>query len=391
MLKPTSLLLCALLLSCLGFAADGTWGESKGGLQSSLSAGELTAGAKFEIRLSLRNQGAAAVTLPAGKDVFGWLFISQQSDEGKKAYFTDKLLVTEGIEWPAELKTDKVVEFKPRDLGEASVYKFEKGLKMSGGYPVAPDGGEFKAAGKLGALMSPGKASGKLFLFFPAKDAPMLLTSNTFEFEITSPDLTKLSPEARKTVVKELLAQFDRDPFGGKAAHERAVKLGKQIVPDLVAAMKEKRPDHSRMWIATTIADIPCPEATAECIALLQDPQSDLRSVIAYHGVKQNDPKLDAALLAAGKKAKGEGFVAYGLLGFMCFRGTVPPEFLEVGLESTDPRARSTVVNVLAGAASEYNVARLKQLTHDKEPRIRATAQKVLDAMNTAAAAGGKQ
>jgi hypothetical protein len=366
-------------------ATQPAWGDAKAGLQVSLAVeGDVTVGGKFVVKVLLRNVGAAAVKTPPAKDLFGWVFLVQQGMEEKKAYFSEKVfLASDAADWPGELAEGKVVEFKAADIGSLKATPFEKGLKIVDGYPSAPASAIATApAGTVNKVLAAGKVQARLMLYLPRQgESPLLLVSNTLDVMVDRADM--------KGSVAELLRKFDKDAFAAQAAHGAAVKMGKDVLGDLIRAVAERtRPDFSRMWIATAIADIPDDKAAAALAGLLEDPLTGVRLVVAYHGPKQRSDKLDKAILDAAKGAKEHGLTAMAMLGFMVHRNTVPEELVKAGLESDDPKARATAAKVLSGLASDHNVARLKEMLKDKDQRVRAVAQKILDAMNQG---GGKR
>jgi len=66
---------------------------------------------------------------------------------------------------------------------------------------------------------------------------------------------------------------------------------------------------------------------------------------------------------------------AWALLGFMVHRKTVPEA---AGLESKDPKARTTAAEVLARHASDENLSALVGLLADENDRVRGVAAKML-------------
>jgi len=384
-----------LALLCLGLSAGmgatpmlrageaQAWGKADGELQIALAvASEVTAGRAFEVRLSIKTADVDSVTLPALDTVFAWLFFAQGSDDGKKGYFTEKLTLEVSAEWPRQLPPEKPFEFKPKDLAEATVYPYHKGQKMVRGYPIldGPDG-KVEPAGKLSGVLTAGKASLRMMFCIPrGNDRPLLLTSNTVQLQVLSPDAAQFSP-----AVAALLKDFDRDPFGGKAAHASAVKLGAAIVPELVRAVKvQKRPDYARLWIATAIADIVSENSVAALTELLDDPLPTVRAVVGYHGPKQKSEKLDKLIVGKAAASRDGNLIAYALLGFLVYRNSVPAELLKAGLDSDDPRARSTAISAIGNSANDFNIQRLRELAADKDERVRATAKKVLAIMEKA-------
>ena len=218
------------------------------------------------------------------------------------------------------------------------------------------------------------------------------MTSNSVEFLVGPPDFKALSPEARQAFIADLMKQFDRDAWSGQQAHNTAVRLGAEVLPAVLAAAFEKdRPEPARLWLATTLADIRDPRSAEALIKLLDDPLEGVRSVVAFHGPKQESADLDKAIIAKVRGGGQPGLAAWAILGFLVHRGSAPEEVLKAGLESDDPRARAAVAEALARHASDENVARLIALLGDKDERVRGAAAAVLgnSGIKTPAVLGG--
>lgn len=365
--------------------AEPAWGEAKAGLQSSLAIeGDLAVGGKLVLNLALRNVGDTPVKLPPAADVSCWIMIGQGGSDDKKAFYSDRASPVKDLPgWPAELARGKTIQFKPIDLSASGAFGREVARELlnmyvSGTKPDSPP----KPVGKLCELLAPGKAMAKMYLCIPrAGDKTLLVSSNTLELFVAPPQLSKLSAEKRKAFIADLLKKFDKDAFAAQAAHDVAVKIGRDILPDLIAAVKvETRPDFSRLWIATALADIPDPSAVEALISLLEE-SGGVRQVVAYHGPKQKSEKLDKAITAKALGSKDAGFVSMAMLGFMVHRGLPSDDLVRAGLENPDSKVRFAAANALGRMAGEEAVARLEQLTADKDPRVRTTAKKILDTM----------
>ena len=368
--------------------AEAQWGAPAGGVQTSLEVEPgARVGGRLVFRLSLRGAGGQGVRIGPAKGAFGWLVIVQNVGDAKQAYYSEKV-VPVAAEWPDELAAGKVVTFKPIDLAGAAAYPSSAARELLLFYLSGEGADDLpKPAGKLGEVLAPGRAMAKFALCLPwPGERPTPAMSNAVEVVIAPPDFTALPPDERKAFVADLLKQFDRSAWGGKQAHDTAVGLGREIVPDLIAAVSEPgRPDFSRMWLATALADIPDPRAADALVKLLDDPEGGVRAVAAYHGPKQESAKLDQAIAAKVQTAAGTDLAALALLGYLVGRGEVPEAILGASLESADPRARAGAAQALAGHASERDVARLAALLEDKDARVRGTAAAVLGKMKVRA------
>ena len=346
------------------------------------TAAAAAVGDKMVFRLSLRNAGPLAVDPNATTGSTAWLLIGAP---GGNACFTGQIrLESEGPGGSPEPAPVGTLRFQPVDAGAATAYLFDHGLKLTNGY-VANAAGERPApAGKLKDVLPPGKLRAKWMINVPrgAGAPPLSLWTPALEVVVGPPRLAALSTDARRAYVADLLKRFDRDAWSAREAHEEAVALGPGILPDLIAAAKERgRPEHSRLWLVTAVADIPDAKAVAALIDVLNDPKGRLRCVVAYHGPKQKSDALDRAIIEKAKSGGDAAFISYALLGLMVSQGRVPEDLLKAGIESDDPRVRATAARALAGMASDWNKTRLQVLLRDSDPRVRAAAQKVLEAM----------
>jgi hypothetical protein len=332
--------------------AEPEWGPPAGGLAVLLALdGDAAAGGRIAFRVSIKTAAGQPVSLGPAKDACGWVLVAQNFGGAKKAFYTQRIGMA--------------------DAGRELLLAYVSG-KPGDSLP--------KPAGKLSDLVLPGRAAAKFTLCIPSPGAkPLLATSNALEILVGPPDLASMKPEARDAFVADLLKQFDRNAWTGQQAHDTAVRLGKDVLPPLLAAAFEtSRPAPARLWLATTLADIRDERAADALIKLLDDSMDGVRYVVAYHGPKQQSPRLDNAIVDRAAASKESGLAAWALLGFMVHRSTVPEELLAAGLESDDPRARAAVAEMLARHASEFNLSRLAGLLADKNERVRSTAAAML-------------
>jgi hypothetical protein len=339
-------------------------------------------GGEALFRLCVSNAGPHTVTLGTAGTPSAWLVIGTTKGS---ACFTGRIHIEpEGSDWPRELPADSVLCFKPVDADSAMAYPFDRSLRFTNGHLATATGDLPAAAGRLGDVLSPGKTQAKWMVHFPreAGTPPLSLWTPPLEIAVAPPRLETLSPDARRLYVSRLLTRFDRDAWSAREAHAEAVTLGPAILPEMIAAANERqRPAHARLWLATVVADIPDERAVAALLGLLDDPQSGVRCVVAYHGAKQKSDALDRAI--AGKTGTGgdAAFTSYALLGLMVSQNRVSDDLMKAGIESDDPRVRAVAARALAGMASDWNKSRLQALLKDPDERVRTAARKVLDAL----------
>ena len=364
-------------------AGAAEWGPPAGGLAVSLAIdGDAGAGGRMAFRISIRSAAGQPVALPAAKDASGWLVVAQNLGGAKKAFHSRRIAMADlAADWPAELAGDRTLVLAPVDLGPGPAWGSDTARELLLAYVSGKAEQDLpKAAGKLSDLVMPGRAVAKFTLCLASGGAkPVLVTSSALDMTISPPNLESMKPDGRDAFVADLLKQFDRNPWSGQQAHNTAVRLGKEVLaPIIAAAFETARPGHARLWLATTLADIRDDRSADALIRLLDDPMDGVRAVVAYHGPKQESPRLDKAIVDKVTAGKDPGLAAWALMGFMVHRGTVPEEVLRAGLESDDPRARAAVAEALAKHASEFNITRLVRLLGDKNERVRSTAAAML-------------
>jgi len=389
-----SVILLGFMLAGRGAAADGpasrpsrNWGPVKAGLALSAEViGDVRRGSPAVLSVALRNSGGIAGGLCDRKDAVAWLILKTAPANGTvgKYYFSGRVFpgsMKGSARWPESLASGRQFELGAMDFGDVALHPYSKGVKFLSHHLTGK--GDIPAAeGKLRDVLVVGKVSMQYMLYLQRKDdAPVVLKSAFVTLDIGPPDLKKLSASARKAFVDELIAGFYGDPFAGRNSHGLAVRLGGDILDDLLAAAKNpKVKGGGRMWLVTALADIRDKRSASMLVKLIDEPGS-VGHVVAYHGPKQRDAALDEVIIARASKSKDPRMAALAMLGFMVFRGKAPGRLLDAGVNSDDPRVRSTVVAALSKTASIENVRGLVLLMKDTEPRIRSAVARALGAM----------
>ena len=362
------LVLAASLLASAAATAAGEELRTPTGLVAMASMeGPITVGGPLRFRLGVSNSAPTALAFGTTNKLFALLTLKP---EPGKVYLSDAVALTPATPWPATLAAGATLSFQSVDVGSTTVHLMS-GLRQA------------RSGDRLNAMLTPGSARVRWCVSVPQPNSapPLHFLSEWQEIAVPLSEPVA-APTNALLASADLLLRFNRDAWSAQKAHDEAVKRGAALLPDLVAAAQERtRPDFARMWLATTIADIPGEKAVAGLIALLDDPAGEVRCVVAYHGPKQRSATLDQAILATAQKSNSAHFTAYALLGFLAFRGEAPDALVKTGVENEDPRARSTAAGILANMANDLNKSRLQALLQDKDERVRATARKVLDAM----------
>ncbi len=385
-------LVCAICVACAPARAQTAaskpstapveWGPAKAGIQVSLAVqGRPAPGEKLFIRIALRNMGTAPVTLAAKDKLFGWVLLVYTRE---KAYLTARIYpAAEARDWPAQLLGGKTIRLPPVEISSLEVYSYADRPEVVKSY-LSPDEAKLpKPAAKLHNVLIPRQGALLLRLCVrpPGKDL-LLVSSAKATLEPAAPDLKKLDPATRKAFVAKLLEQFRQSPSAGQKAHELAVKIGPQIVPELAKAIRESRVSHAQMWLTAALADIRCKAAADELVRLIRHPQGHVRHVVAYHGPKQRSKQVDEAIAAAAVKGSDADLTGRAVQGFAAFRGTVPPELADAALKSSSPRTRSMLAETLAARPSKKNAQTILPLLKDTNERVRTITAKSLVKMN---------
>ena len=363
------------------------WGPAKAGLGLSIEQGPAAGqGGEFVLAAAVRNGGRTAGGLCSRADAVAWLILKFQPASGSagKYYFSGRVFPGAGKGagvWPAALASGGQLELSKMDFSEVPLHPYSKGVKFLA-HHVTGKGSIPAAAGKLRDVLGIGKVSVQYMLYLARKDdTPIVLKSNFLTVEIGPPDLKKLSPAGRKAFVADLIAGFRGDAFAGLAAHGIATRVGSEILDDLIAATKDASVKGAgRMWLVTALADIRDKRSVAVLVKFIDEP-GGVGHVVAYHGPKQRSAELDEVIIDRASKSKDARVTALAMLGFMVFRGEVPRKLLDAGIDSDDPRVRTTVAAALSRRASIENVQGLVSLLKSKEQRVRSAAAKALAAM----------
>ncbi len=362
------------------------WGKAKAGLQLSLSAGaKASVRGKYEVRLALRNRGAVGVALGDAEDAFVWISAIRNRQD---SWLSVKIPLTDLVDaWPHRLSGDKPIVFKPDELFARQVYPYAIARKILIEYikPSTPSKLP-TTSGELSKIISTGKwvMRAHLCIARPGQK-PLILASNKFSVEVAPPALASLSRQERRDYMNAVIAKFDADAWSAKSACELAVRLGPGAARYLSdAVLHRRRADFSRMWLATALAIIPS-EISAETLErLLYDTLPAVRHVVAYHGPRQKNEQLDAAIVERTLKLKESRMTALAVLGFLVFRGEANAKLLAASLDHPDPRVRTTAISAMSQHANSTSLASLTSLLADKNQRVRAAAARALGAMKKA-------
>ena len=294
--------------------------------------------ASAPLRVVVENVGANKLD---AKGAFVWAFVMQSKE---KAFFTDKI----PLAYLSKVARDGADTFDATlDLAKLKVFPYQADLKLADGYPVT----DAPSPGTLGQLLALGRVRGRVMVYVP--DRGVLLKSNDIDAVIGS----------------DLIGLFARDEFAAKNAHDLAVKRGADAVPELVDALdKGSLPWFGQMWAATALCDIKDDRALPVLTKLVAK-GGNLANVIAYHGPKMANAKLDDAITAAAQN--DPGVAAWAARGFATNGRGLKPELVDAGLQSKDPRIRAGLAEALLAKPNEADATRLAKLITDDDASVR--------------------
>ena len=346
------------------------WGKEEAELRVRISAAApVVMGGKSVLRLEIQNHSERPVPL---SDAFVWIFVKLSRE---KAVYSAKILLADlskeaAKELPAEQIWDQTVE-----LSERPALAYQPNLTLIEGYPRLPE--DLPAPALFKNILPQGKIWARGMVYLPVKK--LLLISNTFELPIGEPDAQAMSPEVRKRIAAELLAQFTKDAVAGSNAHDRALRLGKPIVSDLLSGDADKLPNHGQMWYTATLLDLADPQALERVLHLLHKGTAGSQCVIAYRGPSWKNAALDEAIMKLAEKRPD--IASWAARGYAQAKRQHKADFLTIALTAKEPALRADLAEMLVQNPTDKAIAALAQLVQDDEPLVRAqTAQAIAKA-----------
>ncbi len=387
---PRALFLAGLLLLApLALAAPASrpttapWGDAAGGLQVSARVeGAAIVGGAVPLHIWVRNVGASAVKTDGA---FAWLLLAESRE---KASYTQKVVLPANA-LPAQLAAGGAADFT-LDLGATPAFTMQRGVKVLDGYPQPAEGQAPQPAGAVNAILPEGTAvKARLTLVVPVDGAkPIILASGPVSITAGPPELKIATPEQLAATAAELMKQFNKDAFAAQQAHERAVRVGAAILPQLTELARDTHaPGYSRMWVVTTLIDIGDAHAVDALVGLLDDRDAGVRNVIAYHGPKLHSARLNEAILTRAEKGSDAGFAAWAARGQANVGAPVSDKLIAAALASKEPRARAEIAAALAARGDEKSLASLAGLLGDPEELVRTGAARAAGSVKHAPAA----
>jgi len=233
-------------------AADahaGAWGERAGAFQSRLTVtGDATKGGPLHVVADLRNVSDAKVPVT---QIRVWLMLAQGPS---LVFYTAPYAAA-----PKSLDGGQAMEI-PFEASDLNAFKYVADLVIRDGMPMPPDlkAPAPKPVGTLAEVLPTGVVKLKAFVVVEEKVAEAagaaeaggdskgktdVIASATLSIkvaELAAGDWSHLNDAAKQAFFAEMTADFHGDAVAGKNAHDRAVKVGKEITPRLLTLLDDK-------------------------------------------------------------------------------------------------------------------------------------------------------
>lgn len=348
--------LIIVLGSLLARAADvpsGSFGDAVQGISVAL----LPKGdADGQPVILIRNENPVPLTL---QGAFAWLLLAESRDV---AFYSDKIRLDAAQ--PQLAPAGELRCLIP--VGQLQARPYQKGIKVVDGYPQVGEAGS--AARPVGeVLATPLKAQAIAFL--PAGGQRIVVRSKPVTISLNR--LASTQPDD----LAALLDRFRHDAFAARDASDLAATKGPRAIPALLEGLRDPAmPDFGQMWIAAALTRIGGDEAAAAVISLVDDPREGVRDVIAFHGPTMRHQRVDDAVIKRAQSNRDPLFTAWAARGFAEHGRPVPQGLVLAALDSTEPRARAEIAEVLATSTDAAAAARLAKLFSDENELVRVAA-----------------
>ncbi len=350
MMRAIAAALWVIVIGQALLAQSGQFGEAVSGIQVALvnDAGEFS--------LQMKN-GAVSPIQTAG--AFAWLLVVESRDS---AWFSEKL----SLETQGPVPAGKVASV-PVHMSGMKFYPYVKGMKVVDGYPQREggdgDGDEVRTFASL-------PQSARVQAIVSVRAEGERISTKSRAVPMVAPQAASQPAEGAA-----LLQQFRRNAFSAQAAHARAVRLGAQVAPMLEEGLKDpSMPGFGRMWIATALVDLGGETARKIAPVLAADSMEGVRLVLAFHGPKLKDAKVDEVILDRARSGTEPMFTAWAARGFAQQKRPFPRKLVDAAFNSKEPRARAEVAHVLAASTDRADLDRLGAMFADENELVRVAA-----------------
>ncbi len=332
--------------------------------------GQVATGGPVSLKMSLKNLSGSSIKMA---DVFGWMLVVESKE---KAFYTEKVLLAAEKDCPAELADGKTLDLRI-DLSHGKAFTMQKGVKVVAGFPTA-EGDAAKPAGALADVLPVTGLRARWTVCIPQAGKVLSVTSAMLTFEVQPKAYDTLTAQQRRGYIEQLVSEFSKSAYAGQRAHGLAVKAGPDALPALAKALDDPAaPDFARLWLATAVCDIGGDRAAELAIKLLKSDDAGVRAVIAFHGPKMRNAKLNEAILAAAEKGDG-GLKAWAARGMASNGYEISDRLIDAAMASPEPLSRAEIATVLTKRKDEKALGCIEKLLADPDVNVRGVTAKAL-------------
>ena len=319
--------------------------------------GDATKGGPLHVVADLRNVSDAKVPVT---QIRVWLMLAQGPS---LVFYTAPYAAA-----PKSLDGGQAMEI-PFEASDLNAFKYVADLVIRDGMPMPPNlkAPAPKPVGTLAEVLPTGVVKLKAFVVVEEKVAEAagaaeaggdskgktdVIASATLSIkvaELAAGDWSHLNDAAKQAFFAELTADFHGDAVAGQNAHDRAVKVGKEITPQLLTLLDDKEVSSAgHMWLAATLVDLHDDRAIDALVKILEKGGA-AAAVVAYHGPKIKNAKLTAAIERVAATTKDASLTAWAVRGLGINGEKTDAALLEAMATHSDAAGRAEAAEILAG------------------------------------------
>ena len=193
----------------------------------------------------------------------------------------------------------------------------------------------------------------------------------------TPPDT---SPERIAELIEKLQGGSMSERVRAKGAYEQLLRIGPAAVPQLVAAVRSRKP-WVRVWAGAALAATRDPRAIEPMLELLEDPFLDARKIATWHaaGLHRLDDRIAPAIVRrlADDDATVRNWAQRALRERIKFRGIVP-ELKKMTHSDSAPGRTLAFKLLMTHQKQDPKAAIAGALSEAKDWRVRSAAVRCL-------------
>jgi hypothetical protein len=382
-------LILPLVVVAQAVAEEAPWGTRVGDLQSRMMvAGPVVKGGAVGVTVQVRNVSDKPLVL---LNLRVWVMVAQGAEhvvysapfEGEKK---------------KELGAGEQMEVR-LDAGSLAAYRYVPTLILRNGLPVPPPSSDKStpavppptSVGTISEVIPVGMVKVKAFVIakvpseLSERELVSVIPSASVVLSVEEKDISKMSAADQRATFEEIATLFCADAVAGKSGHDRAVRIGKPIIPRLVELLSDERvTEAGRMWLTAAIIDLR-DEHTVAALESILNKGGNGAYVVAYMGPKLHDPALTAAISSVAGSTKDAALAAWAARGLGLAGEPIAPKMLEAMVAHSDASGRAEAADILAADTDPHAPPFLAKLIGDADVAVRLHAAKAAADHNVSA------